>query len=50
MLSHNDRQSLRNMYFKSWKFYRYFSYALLESINQKLLGEYTRLQHAYHTT
>ena len=47
MLSDNDRQSVRNMYFKSWKFHRYFSYVLLESIDQKLLGEYTRPQDAY---
>ena len=47
MLSDNDRQSLRNMYFKWRKFHRYFPYVLLESIDQKLLGEYTKLQHAY---
>ena len=47
MLSDNDRQSLRNMYFKSRKFHTYFLYVLLESIDQKLLGEYTRLQYAY---
>ena len=47
MLSDNDRQSLRNMYFKLWKFHRYFPYVLLESIDRKLLGEYARLQHAY---
>ena len=48
MLSDNDRQSLRNMYFKSRKFHTDFLYVLLESIDRKLLGEYTtRLQHAY---
>ena len=46
-ISDNDRQSLRNMYFKLRKFHRYFPYVLLESIDRKLLGEYTRLQHAY---
>ena len=46
MLSDNDRQS-QDMYFKSIKFHRYFPYVLLESIDQKLLGEYTKLQHAY---
>ena len=47
MLSDNYRQSIRNMYFKSRKFHRYFPYILLESIDRKLLGEYIRLQHAY---
>ena len=39
--------SLRNMYFKSWKFHAYFPYVLLKSIDQKLLVEYTRLQYAH---
>ena len=47
MLSDNDRQSLSNMYFKSQKFYTYCLYVLLESIDRKLMGECTRLQHAY---
>ena len=34
MLLDNDRQSLRNMYFKSRKFHRYFPYVQLESIDQ----------------
>ena len=47
MLSDNDRHSVRNMYFKSQKFHTYSPYVLLESIDQKLLGKCTRLQHAY---
>ena len=50
MLSDNDRQSLRNTYFKSRKFHRYFQYVLLESIDRKLLGENTRLQQTMQQT